>query len=229
MFNLHGYGSLLFQGTVVTFNVAISSLVLSVLLGFLGALGKLSKSKFLLTISTTYTTIIRGVPDLVLMLLIYFGGQMIVNEIAAYVGYEEYIDINAYIAGVLTIGFIFGAYMTETFRGAILAVSIGQLEAGASYGMTRWQVIRRILVPQMIRFALPSFGNNWLVMIKATAIVSIIGLDDLVRNAALAAFATREPFTFYVASGIVFLIFTTVSSYVLRKLEVRFSLGVRKE
>lgn len=229
MFNLYGYSSSIMEGTVVTVNVALSSLVISVILGFLGALGKLSKVKILNIISLAYTTIIRGIPDLVLMLLIFFGGQVFINQVAYSVGYESYININPYFAGVMTIGFIFGAYMTETFRGAIMAVHSGQLEAGYSYGMTRWQVFRRILVPQMIRYALPSFGNNWLVMIKATAIVSIIGLDDMVRKASLAAGATRKPFTFYLVVAVNYLIFTTISSYILQKLDERYSLGVRKE
>jgi arginine/ornithine transport system permease protein len=162
------------------------------------------------------------------MLLIFFGGQVFVNQMANSLGYEEYIDINPYVAGIATIGFIFGAYMTETFRGAIMAVNKGQLEAGFAFGMARRQVFFRILVPQMIRYAIPSFGNNWLVMIKSTAIVSVIGLDDMVRKASLAAGAVRKPFTFYLVVAINYLIFTTISSYILLWLEKRYSLGERK-
>lgn len=229
MFNLHGYGSTILEGTVVTANIALVSLMIAVFLGIIGALSRLSKSKVLQTIALTYTTLIRGIPELVLMLLVFFGGQVFVNQMAYAVGYESYIDINPYVAGVFTIGFIYGAYMTETFRGAIMAVNKGQLEAGYSYGMSRFQVFVRILAPQMIRYAIPSFGNNWLVMIKATAIVSVIGLDDMVRKANLAAGATRKPFTFYLVVGIIFLAFTTLSSYLLRWLEVKYSIGERRE
>ncbi len=228
MFNLYGYFGSIMDGTWVTINLAFGSLFVAVFLGILGALGKLSNTKALRGIALTYTTVIRGIPDLVLMLLIYYGGQMGVNNLAYSLGYEDYIDINPFVAGVATIGFIFGAYMAETFRGAILAVNKGQLEAGASYGMTRFQVFTRILTPQMIRYALPSFGNNWLVMIKATAIVSVIGLDDMVRKATMAAGAVRKPFTFYIFVAINYLIFTTVSSYVLAWLERRYSLGERR-
>ena len=107
------------------------------------------------------------------MLLIFFGGQMLVNQFAESVGYEDYIDVSPFIAGVLTIGFIYGAYMTETFRGAILAVPPGQLEAGQAFGMSRWQVFREVLLPQTIRYALPGFGNNWLVLLKTTALLSV--------------------------------------------------------
>ena len=205
------------------------SLVVAVLLGIIGALAKLSGIGVLKALAQVYTTVIRGVPDLVLMLLVFFGGQMLINQLAGMVGYDGYIDINPYIAGVSTIGFIFGAYMTETFRGAILAVPHGQLEAGYAYGMSRGQVFFRILLPQMIRHAIPGFGNNWLVLTKATALVSIIGLDDMVRKASLAAGATRMPFTFYAAVALIYLMITTVSVYLLDWLEKRYSQGYRRD
>lgn len=225
MLDLQGYGPSLLEGALLTIEVALASLVLAILLGMGGALAKLSKSRIAYGIAAIYTTVIRGIPDLVLMLLIFFGGQVLVNDLALLVGHDDYIDINPYVAGVLTIGFIFGAYMTETFRGAILAVPHGQLEAGHAFGMRRSQVFFRILLPQMVRHALPGFGNNWLVLLKTTALVSIIGLDDMVRKAALAAGATRQPFTFYLAVAIGFLIFTTVSVLLLRWAERRYSVG----
>ncbi|UCG07262.1 MAG: ABC transporter permease [Desulfobacterales bacterium] len=228
MFNLHGYGPSILQGTIVTIAISLASLALAMLLGIGGALSKLSSSKPLQIASQTYTTIIRGIPDLVLMLLVFFGGQVFINQVAPMVGYEEYIDINPFIAGVSTIGFIFGAYMTETFRGAILAVPRGQLEAAYAYGMGRMKVFSRILMPQMIRHASPGFGNNWLVLVKTTALVSIIGLDDMVRKASLAAGATRMPFTFYLVVALNYLIITSVSVYILKWLETRYSMGVIK-
>ncbi len=229
MFSLHGYGPSIFEGTILTLEVSLASLLIAMLLGIGGALAKLSTSLVLSGLAKLYTTIIRGIPDLVLMLLVFFGGQIFVNQMAILFGHDEYIDINPFIAGVSTIGFIFGAYMTETFRGAILAVNKGQLEAGYAYGMTAWQVFCRILLPQMVRHALPGFGNNWLVLIKTTALVSIIGLDDMVRKAAMAAGATRMPFTFYVVVAINYLFITTVSIYLLKYLENRYSVGVRRE
>ncbi len=227
MFDLQGYGPSLLEGALLTIQVALSALVLAIVLGLCGALAKLSRSRLAYALAATYTTVIRGVPDLVLMLLIFFGGQILVNDLAYRVGYSGYIDINPFVAGVLTIGFIFGAYMTETFRGAMLAVPSGQLEAGYAFGMRRYQVFFRIMLPQMIRHALPGFGNNWLVLLKTTALVSIIGLDDLVRKAGLAAGATRQPFTFYLAVAFGFLVFTTVSVLLLRWAERRYSLGYR--
>ena len=228
MLSLHGYGPSIFEGTVLTLEVSLASLIIAMLLGICGALAKLSGARSLRLVAQIYTTIIRGIPDLVLMLLIFFGGQVLINQLGPMIGYDDYIDINPFIAGVSTIGFIFGAYMTETFRGAILAVSKGQLEAGTAYGMSAFMVFRRITLPQMVRHALPGFGNNWLVLVKTTALVSIIGLDDMVRKAGLAAGATRKPFTFYLVVAINYLLITTISIYILKYLERRYSVGVRE-
>lgn len=228
MIDLHGYGPSILDGTLVTITVSLVSLAIAMLLGMVGALAKLYGFTPLRLAAQTYTTVIRGIPDLVLMLLVYFGGQVFINQVAPMVGYDEYIDINPFMAGVSTIGFIFGAYMTETFRGAILAVNKGQLEAGNAYGMSGLQVFTRILMPQMVRHALPGFGNVWLVMVKTTALVSIIGLDDMVRKAGLAAGATRLPFTFYAVVAFNYLVITTISIYVLKWLDTRYSAGVIK-
>jgi arginine/ornithine transport system permease protein len=223
--DLQGYGMSLLEGTVLTIEAALTSAVLAIVLGMLGALAKLSRSAPARWVAQVYTTLIRGVPDLVLMLLIFFGGQVLVNQLALMVGYEDYIDISPFIAGVLTIGFIYGAYMAETFRGAILAVPAGQLEAGHAFGMSPMQVFSQILMPQMIRHALPGFGNNWLVLLKATALLSVIGLDDALRKAGIAAGATREPFTFYIAAALIYLALTTISILLLGWLERRYSVA----
>jgi len=221
------YLPFILSGFMLTVAVALASLVLSVVLGMLGALAKLSKSVVARAVAGAYTTIIRGVPDLVMMLIVFFGGQLLLNDIGYRLGWD-YIDIDPFTAGVLTIGFIFGAYMTETFRGGILAVSRGEIEAGAAYGMTGSQVFFRITFPQMVRHALPSFGNNWLVLAKATALVSVIGLHDMVFNAGQAGGATRQPFTFYLVVALLFLVITGVSDVGLRWMNRRYSVGVRR-
>ena len=224
---LHGFLPSLIEGAGTTLSLAICSLLMAVVLGMVGALMKLSRSSVLKGIGTIYTTVIRGVPDLVLMLLIFYGGQLAINELGTRVGMKEVVDINPFIAGVATIGFIFGAYLTETFRGAMMAVPLGQREAGIAYGMTPLQVLARITMPQMVRFALPGFTNNWLVLVKSTALVSVIGLSDMMNRAGLAAGTTREPFTFYMTVAALYLVITTVSILLLRALEKRYSLGVR--
>lgn len=208
---LHGYGASLLEGLAVTLVVALASLAVACVLGMAGAAAKLSRRRLLAGAAGVYTTLIRGVPDLVLMLLVFYGGQVLVNDLAQRVGSGGYIDIDPFVAGVLTIGFIFGAYLTETFRGAFLAVSAGEREAGLAFGMSRWQVLRRITAPQMLRHALPSLSNNWLVLVKSTAIVSLIGLNDMMQKAQQAAGTTREPFVFYAAAALLYLLITSVS------------------
>ena len=139
----------------------------------------------------------------------------------------DYIDIDPFVAGVATLGFIFGAYFTETFRGAILAIPPGQIEAGRAFGMSAWTLFHRITAPQMLRFAIPSITNNWLVLVKSTALVSLIGLNDMLQKAQQAAGATRQPFTFYLAVAVLYLAITSVSVLALRALEQRVSRGVK--
>jgi arginine/ornithine transport system permease protein len=246
MIDLQGYEASIFKGAILTIEVALLSLLLAVILGMLGALAKLAPYRWARAIATLYTTIIRGIPDLVLMMLIFFGGQILLNntlygtnewlnefftgrnpdhEWVSYV--PDYIDVSPFIAGVLTIGFIFGAYMAETFRGAIMAVDKGQMEAAKAYGMSSFKAFHRILLPHMIRHALPGFGNNWLVLLKTTALVSIIGLEDMVRISSLAAGSTKMPFTFYMTVAVIFLIFTAVSTGLLKLVERKFSIHAR--
>jgi His/Glu/Gln/Arg/opine family amino acid ABC transporter permease subunit len=215
-------------GLGVTLSVASVSLLVACVFGLIGAVAKLSASPFLRGAANAYTTVVRSLPDLLLMLGVFYGGQILLNRLADARGWG-YIEINPFAAGTLTLGFVFGAYLTETFRGAILAIPRGQIEAGYACGLTRWQVLTNITLPQMIRHAIPGFTNNWLVMLKATALVSIIGLDDMVHRAGLASAATRAPFTFYALTGAIYLAVTTVSILVLWMVERRFSRGVRRE
>jgi len=208
---LHGYAASLLEGMGVTLAVALASLAIACVLGLAGAAAKLSRLRWLAALASIYTTLVRGVPDLVVMLLVFFGGQLLVNELAQRAGYAAYIDVDPFIAGVLTIGFIFGAYLTETFRGAFIAVPSGQREAALAFGMSRAQVLRRITAPQMLRHALPALSNNWLVLVKSTAIVSVIGLNDMMQKAGQAAGATRQPFVFYAAVAVLYLAITSAS------------------
>ncbi len=224
---LHGYLPAILGGLRSTLSVAGTSLAIACLFGLVGAAAKLSPSPVARAVAGAYTTLIRGVPELVLMLLIFYGGQIGINMLADRFGWG-YIDIDPFLAGTMTLGFIFGAFLTETFRGAILAIPRGQIEAARAYGLTGWQALRRITLPQMVRHAIPGFTNSWLVMLKASALVSIIGLDDMVHRANLAAAATRQPFTFYATIALLYLALTTVSILALGWLERRYSLGVRR-
>ncbi|MDP2417176.1 MAG: ABC transporter permease [Hydrogenophaga sp.] len=225
---MSGYYASILQGALLTVGVSLAALVFAVLLGLLGAAAKLSGRPVLVALATVYTTLVRGVPELVLMLLIFYGGTIGLNNLLEALGSKATVDINPFLAGVLTIGFIYGAYMTETFRGAILSIPKGQMEAAWAFGMGRVRTFLRITAPQMVRYALPGFTNNWLVLIKATALISLIGLQEMTYLAKQASSATREPFTFFLFAAVLFLIYTSVSLWALRKLERRFSMGVKR-
>lgn len=215
------------EGMLLTIELALLSLFFALALGLLGATAKLSNNRTAKIVAGAYTTLIRGVPDIVLMFIIFFGGQLLVNIIGDSLGLD-YIEVSEFTAGVITIGFIFGAYMAETFRGAILAVPRGEIEAGYAYGMTPIQVFVRITFPACVRHALPGFGNNWLVLAKTTALVSVIGLEDMVFRATQAGGSLRQPFTFYFVVAALYLVITAVSDVGLRWLDKRYSAGVRR-
>ena len=225
---MSGYYASILQGALLTVGVSLAALGVAIALGLLGAAAKLSGRPLLVWPATVYTTLVRGVPELVLMLLIFYGGTIGLNHLLEALGSRRSVDINPFVAGVLTIGFIYGAYMTETFRGAILSIPRGQMEAAWAFGMGPLRTFVRITLPQMVRYALPGFTNNWLVLIKTTALVSLIGLQEMTYLAKQASAATREPFTYFLFAAALFLIYTSVSLWLLRKLNQRFSLGVRR-
>ncbi|UWQ86086.1 ABC transporter permease [Leisingera caerulea] len=220
------YKAQLIAGTTLTIQLALVSLAIALVFGLLGAWAKLSASGLAQRLAGSYTTIVRGLPDLVLILLVFFGGQVTINWIGYATGLWNYVEISKFIAGSATIGVIFGAYFTETFRGAIMAIPSGQIEAGISCGMPRQLIFRHIIWPQMVRYALPGFTNNWLVQLKTTALVSVIGLQDLVYNAFTAGRSTGQLFTFMAAAFVIYLVLTAISDLGLRALDRRYSRGV---
>jgi arginine/ornithine transport system permease protein len=222
------YFWVILNGSLLTVGVSLLALVVSIMFGLAGAAAKLSGRPILVGLATFYTTIIRGIPDLVLMLLVFYGGTIGINTLLEKLGSETTVDIEPFAAGVLTIGFIYGAYMTETFRGAILSIPKGQMEAAWAFGMSRHQTFLRITLPQMVRYALPGFTNNWLVLIKATALVSLIGLQEMTYLAKQASAATRSPFIFFLFTGALFLVYTSVSLALLKKVNARYSLGTKR-
>ena len=234
MFDFQGYGPGIFGGAILTIELALLSLVLAFILGLFGALGRMSNNRLAKGVSIFYTTLIRGVPDLVWMMLLFYGGQIMVNAFfdMLYNVSDGQIDIflpfNEFTSGVLTIGFIFGAYMSETFRGAIMAVDVGQIEAGKAYGMSSMKVFRRILFPQMMRHAIPGLANNWQVLLKTTALVSVIGLADMVRLASEASKSTGQPFKFLLPAALVYLVISALSDLVFKHLNVRYSAGLER-
>ncbi len=227
MLDLKGYGWMLWDGLQLTLLVGVCALLLAIAMGLLGAWGKLSGNPVARGAANTYTTVIRGVPELILLLIVYYGTPTLIQDIAEGFGWDIIINVNPFIAGVMTLGFIYGAFSTEVFRGAILAVPRGQIEAAYAAGMSRATMVRRVLLPQVWRFALPGLGNVWMVLIKATALISVIQLPELMRNSDIAARAVRLPFTFYFAASLMYLGITVVSMIGQQRIEAWARRGIR--
>jgi histidine transport system permease protein/arginine/ornithine transport system permease protein len=205
------YMPLVLEGFWVTIFLSVTSLGVSVLIGIFGALASLSGPIFLRRVVGVYVMLVRGIPDLVLMLLLFFGGQKLLNDVGYWLGLWDYVDLSKFTVGILTIGFIFGAYMTETFRGGLLAIDRGQVESARAVGMGRVILFRRVIWPQLVFYSLPSFSNNWMVLMKTTALVSVIGLNDVVYNSFVAGRAVRDTFTFLFVAMVFYLILSALS------------------
>ncbi|MEM6680431.1 MAG: ABC transporter permease subunit [Pseudomonadota bacterium] len=218
------YAPLLAEGTAVTIALALLSLALATALGAIGAAAKLSGNLAADWTARGYTTLVRGVPDLVLILLIYFGGQRLLNVTAQAIGFDH-IEVSKFGAGVFAIGFIYGAYLTETFRGAYQSVPKGQGEGAKALGLDPLTTLRLVVLPQLMRLALAGYANVWMVLVKSTAVVSVIGLSDLVGLADKAGKSTRQQFWFYLAVLLVYLAITIVSEQVLGRVEKRLNRG----
>jgi polar amino acid transport system permease protein len=207
---LHGFGDQLLLGVGMTLKVAAGGLLLGLVLGLLGAAAKLSRSRPLYWLGATYTTLMRGLPELLVVLIIYFGTAGLLTRIAAGLGHDGYVELSPYAAGIVALGLAFGAYATEVFRGAIQAIPAGQVEAALACGMGRARVFFRIVLPQAWRVALPGLGNLFQVLLKDTSLISVIGLEELMRKSQIAISNTKEPFTFYLVAALIYLAITVI-------------------
>ena len=221
MFDLQGFAHLLLSGSVMTIELALTSLFIGLIFGLLGATAKLSKIWIFRKLATIYTSTMRGIPELLLVLFLYYGGSIILMSVMERFGYNEYIEISPFIAGVAALSLAFGAYATEVFRMAIQEIPDGQWEAAQAVGMRPMQIYFRIIIPQVWRLALPGLGNLFLVLLKDTALVSVVGLHDIMYYASRGAQATQEPFTFYMAAAVIYLGLTVIVTGVMMWLEWR--------
>lgn len=207
---LYGFGNQLLSGTWTTLQVAVSALALGLILGLAGAAGQSASNVIIRGFTKTLINIIRGVPELLVMFFVYFGSSTILSTL-----FNHYVPVNGFTAGVFALSLIFASYASHTFRGAFLAVGQGQKEAALALGLSKQQTFFYILLPQAWRHALPGLGNLWLVLLKDTALVSLIGLADLMSKAQIASAQTHKPFTFYLAAAVIYLIITTLSEWLL--------------
>lgn len=221
MLDLQGFGDQLLAGTWITVQLAFCSVALGLVFGLAGATAKLSNFKPARALATGYTSLIRGIPELLTVLIIYFGATSVLMSIGSLFGYDEYIEVSPFLAGVIALSLTFGAYSTEVLRGAMLAIPTGQREAGLVLGMSRLRIFFRITLPQVWRLALPGLGNLFLVLLKDTALVSVIGLEDIMRKANVAVGFTKEPFLFYMTAALIYLAMTIFTMVVIHVLENR--------
>lgn len=218
--DLHGFGHLLLSGTWVTLQLALASLAVGLVLGLVGAWASLSPFAPLRWAAVGYNTLMRGLPELLLVLLIYFGATQLIEKLTG-----SYVEVNAFVAGVAALSIAFGAYATEVFRSAIMEIPKGHREAAMALGLGRVDTFRRIVLPQLWRIALPGLGNLFLVLLKDTALVSVVGLEDLMRQAYVAAGFTKLPFTFYMAAAGIYLLLTIISMQIIQRLEAMANRG----
>ena len=220
-----GWGDELFYATLMTIAVAITAMLIGFLFALIFTPLKLSKNKFLNLIANSYTTVIRGVPELLVIYLLFFGGTGAVMYVASIFGYNEYIEINAFITGAFSIGIISGAYSTEVFRGAIQSIDKGQFEAANVLGLNKFGKFFKIILPQTLRLAIPNLSNVWQITLKDTSLISVTGLVEIMRQSYFAAGSTRDPLFFYSFAAVLYLLLTFLSMWLINKLEVKYSRG----
>ncbi len=223
MQNIVDYFPLLMQGLKLTLLLAVSTVVVGLVLGMALAMAKMSRRGWLSRPAFAVTNFLRGIPEFLVLLVIYYGGAQLLNEILGLT-----VEVGPFAAGLVALSLVFGAYASETFRGAFQSVPKGQVEAARAYGFSAWQCFRLIQLPQIWKVAIPGLGNLWQGTVKDTALVSVLGLDDLMRKSTQAAQSTREPFNFYLLAALIFLVITLVSMAILAPLEKRASRGVRR-
>ena len=239
----------MFFATLLTLTVAITAFMFGIVFGTIVAGAKMSRSRVSRTAADAYTTVLRGVPDLLVLYLFYFGLSAGLMAFAKqFFGYDGFIELPTFLVGTLAIGLVSGAYQAEVFRGAFAAVPRGEIEAAQACGMSGWTLMRRVVGPQVLRYAIPGLGNVWQLVLKESALVVVIGLaiklnelkigdftliyetrfSDLLRQAQVAAGSTRQPFPFYITCIVFYLIMTTLSSWVFRRAEAWATRGLRR-
>ena len=227
-FGTKGWGDQLAMAALMTLAVSLCAFLFGMAFGCLGAWAKLSRSLSARLVGSAYTTVLRGIPDLLVIYLFYFGGSTVLTAIGRALGSEGFIGVNAFLTGALAVGIVSGAYQTEVFRGAFLAIPRGEIEAAKAVGMRPLLMLRRIIAPQVLRFALPGLGNIWQLVLKESALISVTGLVELLRQSQVAAGSTKQPFPFYITAMAIYLVLTSASSWLFRRGEMRAMRSVRR-
>lgn len=228
-FGPDGWGPAMLGAAQVTALIAAAGFAIGGLIGAVGAWAKISGSFLTRTVADGYTTVLRGVPELLVIYLIYFGGSAFITAVAGWFGSEGFVGLPALVAGSLAVGITMGAQFTEVFRGAFRVIYKGELEAAVACGMSRWVRFRRVTAPLTLRHALPGLGSIWQVSLKESSLVSITGAVELMRQAQIGAASTRLPFDFFLIACAIYLLISSVSGAIFAKMEMHFSRGARKD
>jgi len=223
-----GWGGQIAKGALVTVEVAVLALVFGLAWGILGAMAKLSRLRVLRWAGDCYTTVVRGIPELLVIFIVYFGGTVTLTAVNERLFNGGYVEISSLAAGVFALSLVFGAYAAENIRGGMMAIPQGQIEAALAIGMSRWTAFYHIKLPLMWRYALPGLGNNWLSLLKDTSLISVVGLEEIMRVSSVAISFTHQPFRFYVIVAGIYLCLTFLNTLVLHWLEYRFSRGEQR-
>ena len=224
-FGKTGWGDELFYATLMNLAVSITAMLIGFFFALIFTPLKLSKYKTLNLIGNFYTTVIRGVPELLVIYLFFFGGSGAIMFVASIFGYNEYIEINAFITGSFAIGIISGAYSTEVFRGALQSIDKGQFEACKVLGLKKHIQFFKVIMPQMLRLAIPNLSNVWQITLKDTSLISVTGLVEIMRQSYIAAGSTRDPLFFYSFAAVLYLVLTYFSMKLINRLEIKYSRG----
>ena len=224
-FGKTGWGDELIFATIMTLAVSVTAMLIGFIFALIFTPLKLSKNKFFNLIANFYTTIIRGVPELLVIYLFFFGGSSAIMIVASIFGYNDYIEINAFLTGAFSIGIISGAYSTEVFRGAIQSIDKGQFEASNVLGFNKVLRFYKIILPQMLRLSISNLSNVWQITLKDTSLISVTGLVEIMRQSYIAAGSTRDPLLFYTVAAILYLILTFLSMKIINRLEIKYNKG----
>jgi octopine/nopaline transport system permease protein len=227
-FGPDGWGHVLLRAGLMTLAVSLAAFFFGLVLGTLIAWGRIAGNRLIRGLAEAYTIVLRGVPDILVIYLFYFGGRQVVTAVGTALGFQGPFDISGFAAGMLAIGLISAASQSEVLRGAYQAVPKGTIEAGRVVGMTRLTLFRRVIAPQAMVTALPGMGNQWQSVIKESALVSVTGLVETMRQVSVAAGSTQEHFLFYAAGAVIYLLITTLSDQVFRLAEKRSLRGHRQ-
>ena len=225
LFGETGWGDELLIATLMTLAVSVTAMLIGFVFALIFTPLKLSKNKLLNLIANFYTTVIRGVPELLVIYLFFFGGSSAIMFVASIFGYNDYIEINAFLTGAFSIGIISGAYSTEVFRGAIQSIDKGQFEASNVLGFNKVTRFFKVILPQMLRLSIPNLSNVWQITLKDTSLISVTGLVEIMRQSYIAAGSTRDPLLFYTVAAVLYLMLTFLSMKFINKMEIKYNRG----